>query len=62
MIEEVYVMENKDIVEMLDAITNYINREEYKQALNYIKGKKAEVSKKIDPSSDYIDDLIKNLK
>lgn len=55
-------MENKDIVEILDAITNYINREEYKQALNYIKGKKAEVSKKIDPSSDYMDELIKNLK
>lgn len=55
-------MENKDIVEMLDAITNYINKEEYQKALNYIKGKKAEVSSKIDPSSEYIDGLIKNLK
>lgn len=34
-------MENKDIVEMLDAITNYINKEEYQKALNYIKGKKS---------------------
>lgn len=34
-------MENKDIVEMLDAIINYINKEEYQKALNYIKGKKS---------------------
>ncbi len=55
-------MENKDIVEMLDAITNYINKEEYQKALKYIEGKKAEVSKKIDLSSEYIDELIKKLK
>lgn len=55
-------MENKDMVEMLDAITNYINKEEYQKALNYIKGKKTEVSSKIDPSSEYIDELIKDLK
>lgn len=55
-------MENKDILEMLDAITNYINKEEYKKALNYINEKKAEVSKKIDASSEYIDELVKNLK
>lgn len=55
-------MENKDIVEMLNAITNYINREEYQKALEYIKGKKAEIKNKIDPSSEYIDDLIEKLK
>ncbi len=55
-------MESKDIVEMLDAISNYINRKEYQKALDYIKGKKTEISKKIDPSSEYIDNLIKDLK
>lgn len=34
-------MENKDIVEMLEVITNYINKKEYQKALNYIKGKKS---------------------
>lgn len=55
-------MENKDIVEMLDAITNYLNREEYQKALKYIEGKKSEISDKIDSSSNYIDDLVAKLK
>ncbi len=55
-------MENKDIVEMLDAIINYINKEEYQKALRYIEGKKSEVKGKIDPSSEYIDSLVENLK
>lgn len=55
-------MENKDIVEMLDAIINYLNREEYQKALNYINGKKRELTDKIDPSSEYMDNLIKDLK
>ena len=55
-------MENKDIVEMLDAIANYLNREEYQNALEYIEGKKSEISDKIDPTSEYIDDLVAKLK
>lgn len=55
-------MENKDILEMLDEITKYLNKKEYKKALNYISRKKEEVTKKIDPSSEYMDSLIKNLK
>lgn len=55
-------MENKDIVEMLDAIINYLNREEYQKALNYIDRKKTEINDKIDPSSEYMDGLIKNLR
>lgn len=56
------IMKNKDIVEMLDAIINYLNREEYQKALNYINGKKAEITDKIDPSSEYMDKLIEDLK
>lgn len=55
-------MENKDILQMLDAIINYINKEEYKNAINYINRKKAELKTKLDASSDYIDELVKNLK
>lgn len=55
-------MENKDIVEMLDAIINYLNREEYQKALKYIEKKKTEISDKIDPAGEYIDEIIKNLK
>lgn len=55
-------MENKEIIEMLDAIMNYLNREEYEKARDYIYTKKAEVTKKIDPASEYMDDLIDKLK
>lgn len=55
-------MENKEIIGMLDAIINYLNREEYEKARDYIHTKKAEITKKIDPVSEYMDKLVENLK
>lgn len=55
-------MNNDDIVKMLDEINNYLEKEEYQKALCYIKKKKSEINVNLDPSSKYIDSLIKELK
>jgi hypothetical protein len=60
--KEVHIMKNENIIDMLNNIEEYINREEYEQAINYIQRKKAEIKTDNDPSSRYIDELIKDLK
>lgn len=55
-------MKNENIIDMLNNIEEYINREEYEQAINYIQRKKAEIKIDNDPSSRYIDELTKDLK
>ena len=55
-------MDNKQILEMLDTITNYLNKEEYEKILDYISKKRAEINEKSDASSEYIDKLVSELK
>ena len=55
-------MNNDDVIKMLDDINNYLCREEYHKAFDYIDRKKAELKEKKDPVSKYMDDLVDNLK
>lgn len=48
-------MKNADILEMLNEISNYLDREEYQKASNYIVQKKMEINTEDDPSSEYIE-------
>lgn len=54
-------MKNADILEMLNEISNYLDREEYQKASDYIVQKKMEINTEDDPSSEYIEKLMKNL-
>lgn len=54
-------MKNADILEMLNEISNYLDREEYQKASNYIVQKKMKINTEDDPSSEYIEKLMKNL-
>jgi hypothetical protein len=60
--KEVHIMENENIIDMLNNIEEYINKEEYEQAINYIQRKKAEIKIDNDSASRYIDELTKDLK
>lgn len=55
-------MKNTDIVDMLDNIETLLSREEYQQAIDYIQRKKTEIKPDIDLSSQYIDELMKDMK
>lgn len=55
-------MENADVVKMLEDISNYLLREDYQQLFAYVEKRKKEINAKTDPSSEYIDDLVQNLK
>lgn len=55
-------MKNADVLKILDDIKNIIAREEYEEALNYIKQKKIEIKNETDASEKYIDELLDNLK
>jgi hypothetical protein len=58
----VYLMKNADILDMLNNIEILLEREEYQQIIDYIQRKKAEIKSDNDPSSQYIDKLIDELK
>ncbi len=55
-------MRNTDIINMLGNIELLLSREEYQQAIDYIQRRKAEIKPDTDLSSQYIDDLMKNMK
>ena len=55
-------MKNEDILKMLEDISNYLVRENYQQALDYIEKKKTEIKDGKDPASEYIDNLVEKLK
>lgn len=46
---------------ILNDISNYLDKAEYMEASEYIRSKKQEINDIIDPASEYIDNLIKNL-
>lgn len=51
-----------DIINILEDIESYLKNGKVEEALLYIENKKREANAKKDKASDYIDDLIKNLK
>lgn len=55
-------MKNKEIESTLQNIKELIEIEEYNKAIEYIDRKLIEISTDKDLSSEYIDDLVKELK
>lgn len=55
-------MKNADVLNMLNEISNYLDKEEYIEASEYIRSKKREINNTIDPASEYMDKIIKDLK
>ena len=55
-------MKNEEIIKILDKINNYLCCKKYDEASKYIKRKKAELKNEKKSASDYMDELIKNLK
>ena len=55
-------MKNADVLNILNEISNFLDREEYYKATEYIEKKKNEIKLEKDPSSEYMDKLIKDLK
>lgn len=55
-------MKNIDALEMLNNIQNFLNKEEYQKADDYIQKKKLEIQSEKDLASEYIDKLVKNMK
>lgn len=54
-------MKNADVLNILNEISNYLDKEEYMEAAEYIRTKKAEINSIVDPTSEYMDKLIKDL-
>lgn len=54
--------ENADVLNILNEINNFLEREEYFEASEYIKTKRREIDKEVDPVSDYMDKLIQDIK
>jgi hypothetical protein len=55
-------MKNADVLNILNEISNFLDREEYYEATEYIEKKKNEIKLEKDPSCEYMDKLIKDLK
>ncbi len=55
-------MKNTDVLNILNEISNLLDREEYYEVTEYIDKKKNEIKLEQDHSSEYIDKLIKDLK
>lgn len=55
-------MNTTEVLHMLEEIIKYLDKKEYKEAESYIKRKKEEIEKRIDPASEYMNNLIKDLK
>jgi hypothetical protein len=55
-------MKNADVLSILNELGNFLDREEYYEATEYIEKKKKEIKLEKDPTSDYMDKLIKDLK
>ena len=54
-------MKNAYVLNMLNEISNYLDKEEYIEASEYIRSKKREINNTIDPASEYMDKLVKDL-
>ena len=55
-------MKNVEIIEMLDNISKLVEAEKNAKAIDYIKQQKIKLQDEVDPASNYIDDLVSNLK
>lgn len=55
-------MKNADVLNILNEISKFLDREEYYEATEYIEKKKNEIKFENDLSSEYMDKLIKDLK
>ena len=55
-------MKNIEIVKMLEHISELVETEQPFQAVEYIKQQISQLKNEEDPTSDYIDDLVDNLK
>lgn len=55
-------MKNADVLSILNEISNYLDKKEYMEAADYIRSKKREIKNEIDPASEYMDKIIKDLK
>lgn len=55
-------MKNADVRNILNEISNLLDRKKYYEVTEYIEKKKNEIKLEEDPSSEYMDKLIKDLK
>lgn len=51
-----------EVLEILNEISNYLEKGKCKEAEHYINRKKEEIEKRADPAGEYMDSLIKDLK
>lgn len=55
-------MKNADVLNMLNEISNLLDKEEYCETIEYIEKRKKEIKTDKDLSSNYIDKLMNDLK
>lgn len=55
-------MQNRDFINVLNSIKNFIEEEEYEKALENIELNKAKLLLDEDPASKYIDNLVNDMK
>lgn len=55
-------MKNADVLNILNDINSFIEKNEYSKAIVYINTKKNEIKNEIDPASEYMDKLINEIK
>lgn len=55
-------MNKVEVLEILNEISNYLEKGKCKEAEHYINRKKEEIEKRADPAGEYMDSLIKDLK
>ncbi|MCI8393631.1 MAG: hypothetical protein HFJ23_07820 [Clostridia bacterium] len=55
-------MNKVEVLEILNEISNYLDKGKYKEADHYINRKKEEIEKRVDPAGEYMDNLIQDLK
>jgi hypothetical protein len=55
-------MKNNEIIENLNCIKSFINKKEYKKAIDHIEKIKASLLEESDPVNEYMNNLVSDLK
>lgn len=55
-------MKNEDVLSILNGIANYLDKKEYIRATEYLRSKKREIKEEVNPVSEYMDEMIKDLR
>lgn len=55
-------MKNEDVQSILNEIVNYLEQKEYMRATEYLRSKIREIKEEVNPVSEYMDEMIKDLR